>query len=140
MKKTYENSIEYKALQVINHTKHAAILREDFLHLGSYRQVSRALHRLIEKKKLIRIGLGIYGEAEEFMSHVLLKKDFVTVSRNALDRFNVRWLPGTAESEYNAGLSQQVPVHNFVRLESRFRCKMSHLKLRLYYEGEINAR
>ena len=63
MRVTYSESIEYKTLLRIKSIRVSVVLREDLTDLGSYRQVSRAINKLIEDKKLVKIGSGVYAKA-----------------------------------------------------------------------------
>lgn len=142
MKVTYKNSIEYRAIQLIEQSPNKVLLRKDFIGLGSYRQVNRVLHKLIAQKKLAKIGFGIYARAyqSQFIAEPLIKDGFDTVSREVLNRLNIAWEPGAAEQAYNSGKTQQVPMQNIVRLKSRFRRKIVYENRRLYFEGNINAK
>ena len=50
MKVKYQDSIEYKVLTRIKSIRGSVVLRNDFIDLGSYRQISRALKNLINEK------------------------------------------------------------------------------------------
>ncbi|MBB71890.1 MAG: hypothetical protein CMF50_05775 [Legionellales bacterium] len=142
MKVAYRDSIEYKALQLVEKSADRVLLRKDFSHLGSYRQVSRALKKLIEKKRLVKIGHGIYAKAYEskYLDVPLIEGGFDIAAREALNRMGVDWKPGSAEEAYNARQTQQVPVQNVVRLKSRLRRKITYVNRQLYFEGNANAR
>jgi len=142
MKVAYGNSVEYQAIQVIEETPSKVLLREDFVHLGSYRQISRVLQKLVDKKKLVKISFGVYAKAyqSKYIDEPLIEDGFDIVAREALGRLGVRWEPGSAEQAYNSDQSQQIPVHNIVRLKTRLRRKLSYANRTLYYEGKINAR
>jgi hypothetical protein len=142
MRVAYKNSIEYRALQFIEHTLGKVLLRKDFVALGSYRQVNRVLYKLVLQKKLVKIGFGVYAKAyqTEFIPEALIEDGFDTVAREVLNRLKIAWEPGSAEQAYNSGKSQQVPIQNIVRLKSRFRRKIAYANRRLYFEGNINAK
>lgn len=142
MKVTYENSIEYQATQIIEQAPYRVLLRKEFTHLGSYRQVSRALKKLVDQKQLVKIGFGIYAKAyaSSYIEEPLIEGGFDVVAREALDRIGVQWEPGSAEQAYNSGQSQQVPTQNVIRLKSRLRRKIYHGNRKLYFEGNANAR
>ncbi len=70
----------------------------------------------------------------------MLVDGFDTVAREALDRMHVQWEPGSAEQEYNAGKTQQVPTQNVVRLKSRLRRNIQYQGRQIYFERGINAR
>jgi hypothetical protein len=138
----YKDSIEYKALQRINKMRGNVVLRQDLIDLGSYRQVSRVFKKLLDANKIVKIGSGIYAKAyfSETLNKPLVKSTFGQVCKEALTRKGIRWEPGTAEQEYNAGLSTQVPVRTVVRLKSRFRGILSDGRRKMIIEKQINAR
>jgi hypothetical protein len=138
----YKDSIEYKALQRIKKIRGNVVLRQDLTDLGSYRQVSRVFKKLIDANKIIKIGAGIYAKASfsETLNKPLVQGTFGQVCKEALTRKGIQWEPGTAEQEYNAGLSTQVPARTVVRLKSRFRGTLSDGRRKLIIEKQINAR
>ena len=133
MKVKYQDSIEYKALQRLKRTQGNIILRQEFADLGSYRQVSRVFKNLLEDNRLVKMGAGIYAIPN-------LKVTFRQLCKEALTKKGVQWEPGTAEREYNTGLSTQVPARTIIRLKSRYRGKLIYGKQQLIAEKGINAR
>lgn len=142
MKTAYKDSIEYKATQRLNKLRTKILLREDFEDLGSYRQISRVLRILLKKGKLAKIGQGLYAKAypSSYSEIPLIKDGFDTICREALNRLNIEWEPGSAEQAYNRGESTQIPTQNIVKLKSRFRRKIQYRSRKLIYEKQINAR
>ena len=56
MNTSYKNSVKYKIEYRLNRSRKKIFLRKDFADLGySYRQISRAIKKLIKEKKLIKI-------------------------------------------------------------------------------------
>lgn len=115
-----------------------AFLTREFLDLGGERQVLRALRELTEDGKLIRLGYGVYGRAEisSLTRLPMLAGDgFGPVARQVLDKLGVPWEPTTAERDYNAGRSTQVPMTPQVRLRgSRFSRKLRYKTMELTVE------
>lgn len=142
MKVAYKNSLTHKVEQHIDSSMQQVFVRKDFESLGGYRQISRALNKLTEKNRLIKLGTGIYAKAQEskYLDEPLLEGGFDIVAREALDRIGVGWEPGTAEQEYNNGQTQQIPMQNMVKLKSRLRREISYQGRQLFFEGNINAR
>jgi hypothetical protein len=142
MRTKYPDSIEYKALTRLNTIRGTVALRKDFNDLGSYRQVSRAINRLIEEKKLVKIGKGIYAKAylSKYSDTPLIKNGTDSALREALKRLSIAFEPGSAEKKYNEGKTTQVPVHNIVRLKSRCRRRISYKNSKLIFEKKINAK
>ena len=142
MRVRYQDSIEYKALKRLKKVRGTVVLRQDFEDLGSYRQVSRVFKRLMDDNKLIKIGAGIYAKTSisgRFDAPVL-NVTFRQLCKEALTRKGIQWEPGTAEREYNEGLSTQVPARTIIRLKSRFRGQLIYGKQKLIAEKGINAR
>ena len=142
MKVTYQDSIEYKALNRVKAIRGSVVLRKDFNELGSYRQISRALKRLIVEKRLVKIGAGIYAKAytSKYSDIPLVKNGIDSALREALKRLGVAYEPGSAEQEYNTGKTTQVPVRNIVKLKTRCRRRIGYRNSELIFEKKINAK
>lgn len=142
MRVKYLESVEYKALNRLKAIRGSTILRKDFNDLGSYRQVSRAINKLIDKKKLVKIGTGIYAKAylSKYSDTPLIKNGTDPTLREALKRLGIAFEPGSAEKEYNEGKTTQVPVRNIVRLKSRCRRRIGYKNSELIFEKNINAK
>ncbi len=142
MRTKYQNSIEFKTLTRIKTIRGSVILRKDLNNLGSYRQVSRAINKLIEEKKLVKIGSGVYAKAyvSKYSDTPLIKNGTDATLREALKRLGVGFEPGTAEKEYNEGKSTQIPVRNIVKLKSRCRRRIAYKANKLFFEKNINAK
>jgi len=100
--------------------------------------VLRALRELTDEGKLIRLGYGAYARAEvsPITKQPMLAGDgFGEVSRQLLDKLKVAWEPTTAERDYNAGRSTQVPMTPQVRLRrGRFSRKLRYKAMELAIE------
>ncbi|TAK74597.1 MAG: hypothetical protein EPO11_06665 [Gammaproteobacteria bacterium] len=142
MKVKYEQSIEYQALNRLKSIRSNILLRKDLNDIGSYRQVSRALSSLIKKKKLVKIGSGIYAKAytSKFTDIPLIKNGTDAAFREALKRLGISFEPGSAEKAYNEGKSTQVPVKNIIKLKSRCRRRIGYRNNQLLFEKNINAK
>ena len=142
MKVSYKDSIEFKINALINKSKSTVFLRTDFEQLGGYRQISRALNKLLSKKKLVRIGFGIYAKAyqSEYIEYPLIEGGFQSASRDALNRLNIDWGVSRAEAAYNNGETQQIPVNNVVKLNNRCRRTIAYQNRALLFEHNVNAR
>jgi len=142
MRIKYSERIECKALGRLKVIRGTAVLRKDFNDLGSYRQVSRAINKLINKKKLVKIGTGIYAKAylSRYSDVPLIKNGTDSTLREALKRLDIAFEPGTAEKEYNEGKSTQIPARNIVRLKNRCRRRIGYKNNELIFERNINAK
>lgn len=142
MKVKYKDSLKYKLSKFIAAISSNVVLRADITDLGGYRQVSRALKALLKEKQLIKIGFGIYakGYSSKYSEKPLIKGGVDTALREALNRLNIAWEPGSAEKTYNTKKTTQVPVYNIVKLKNRCRRKIGYGKNKLIFERGINAR
>lgn len=142
MRVKYSESIEFKALKRLNAIRGNAILRKDFDGLGSYRQISRAINKLIAQKKIVKIGKGVYAKAymSETLKIPLIKGGFGETCKIVLKRKGIKWEPGSAEQAYNAGTSTQVPVRTIIQLKSRYRGHLAYGNRRLIMEKGRNAK
>jgi hypothetical protein len=106
-------------------------LTREFKNLGGEDQVLRALRKLVDEGRLVRLGYGVYGRATVSNlsgKPMLYSRDgFAGVVRQALDKLGVKWEPTEAERAYNEGRSTQVPVNPVVRVKGRF---SRHLRYR----------
>jgi hypothetical protein len=142
MRVKYLKSIEYKALCRLNAIRGSVVLRRDFSDLGSYRQISRALNKLIADKQIVKIGAGIYAKAylSKYSDIPLIKNGIDPTLREALKRLGIAYEPGSAEKDYNEGKTTQVPVRNIVKLKSRCRRRIGYRNNELIFEKNINAK
>lgn len=142
MRVKYSESIEYKALNRLKKIRGNVVLRKDFSDLGSYRQISRALNKLIAEKKLVKIGTGIYAKAylSKYTDTPLIKNGTDSALRTALKRLGIDYEPSSAEKAYNEGKTTQVPARNIVRLKSRCRRRIGYKNSELIFEKNINAK
>jgi hypothetical protein len=103
----------------------AVFLPREFADLGGEDQVLRALRRMTEDGRLVRLGYGVYGRAvkSRLSGQPLLYSagGFSGAARQALDKLGVAWEPTEAERAYNEARSTQVPVNPVVRVKGRFR-------------------
>jgi hypothetical protein len=106
-------------------------LTREFMNLGGEDQVLRALRKLVNDGRLVRLGYGVYGRAtvSRLSGKPMLNspEGFSGVARQALDKLGVEWEPTEAERAYNEGRSTQVPVNPAVRVKGRF---SRHLRYR----------
>jgi hypothetical protein len=116
----------------------AVFLPREFADLGGEDQVLRALRRLTEDGRLVRLGYGVYGRAvkSRLSGQPMLysPNGFIGAARQALDKLGVEWEPTEAERAYNARRSTQVPVNPVVRVKGRFRRHLRYGKAELILE------
>jgi len=135
MNKKFQDTLQYKMERRIKNLNGQAVLFKDVSYLSGKTQVSRVLHKLVKEEKLIKIGYGIFVKPL-FYSERLKKPviDFVSASKEALNKLDVKWELGKFAQDYNAGRSTQVPVKTSIKLNSRFARHLSYGNMKLYYE------
>ncbi|TWB21128.1 DUF6088 family protein [Nitrospirillum bahiense] len=116
----------------------AVFLTREFADLSGERQVLRALRKLVDDGKLIRLGYGVYGLAvkSRLSGEAILSNPtgFSGAARQALSKLGVAWEPTTAERAYNEGRSTQIPVNPVVKLKGRFSRKLRYKATELAFE------
>jgi hypothetical protein len=116
-------------------SKRNVFMRIDFVGLGNYDQIGRALLNLIKKAKLIRIGYGLYAKARinRITGSPMLAAvgGFDQVAKEALDLLGVKWQPSLAEQNYNTGSTMQIPVNTQVIIKDKFNRTIGTDKFRL---------
>jgi hypothetical protein len=114
--------------------KRNVFVRKDFMALGDYDQVGRALLVLCREGKLIRIGYGLYVKARANritgLPMIAAAGGFEQVAKEALDLLDVDWEPSLMEQNYNSG-SEQIPINPQAIIRSRFNRKIATDKFTL---------
>lgn len=125
-----------KILARIIRKKSTILLREDFLDLGGYDQVGRALKLLTVKGKLVRLGYGLYCKTKisSLTGQTVLAAPLTTVAKEALSRLGVQIIPSNAEIAYNAGQSTQVPTGRLLSVKNRISRKIGYNGAYIHYE------
>ena len=142
MRTKYKDSLEHKALARLKKIRGNVVLRRDFNGLGSYSQLTRIFKKFVTEKKLVKIGFGIYAKAytSKYTNIPLIEGGVDSEFYNALKKLDVYFEAGSAEKEYAAGLTNQIPAKNVIRLKSRCRRYIGYGKINLIFEKNINAR
>lgn len=113
-------------------------LPREFRDLGGEDQVLRVLRALVQEKRLVRLGYGVYGRAvvSRLTGEPLLNSPngFLGAARQALTKLGVSWEPTEAERAYNEGRSTQIPVNPVVRVKGRFSRRLRDGDLELVLE------
>lgn len=113
-------------------------LPREFKDLGGEDQVLRVFRSMVQDRRLVRLGYGVYGRAlrSRLSGEPMLSSPdgFVGAARQALNKLGVKWAPTEAERAYNAGRSTQVPVNPAVRVDGRFSRKLRYQDTELIVE------
>lgn len=126
----------------LNKKRSNVVLRRDFDVLGSHSQMTRILKKFVAEGRLVKISFGVYAKAyaSKYTTTPLVKGGIDSALTTTLKKLHILFEPGSAEKEYVAGLTTQVPAKNVIRLKSRCRRKIGYGKAHLIYEKNINAR
>lgn len=115
--------------------KRNVFTRKNFVALGDYDQVGRALLTLTREGKLIRLGYGLYAKARmnriTGLPMIAAEGGFDQVAKEALNLLDVKWQPSIAEQNYNAGLTTQIPINTQVLINERFNRIISTAQFKL---------
>jgi hypothetical protein len=129
-------TLEGRILARIVRKKDSVFLRKDFLDLGGYDQVGRALKHLANNGKLVRIGYGLYSKARvsSLTGETIPSASLPTLAKEALERLGVKIMPSQAELAYNEGRSTQIPTGRLITVKSRVNRKISFKDTTIKYE------
>lgn len=116
--------------------KSAVLLREDFIDLGGYDQVGRALRQLAQKGKILKIGYGLYAKTKvsSLTGEILPVQNLPTLAKEALKRLGVKVNPTKAELDYQSGRSTQVPTGRLIGVKNRISRKIGYKGASINYE------
>ncbi len=130
--KTIEDRVFYRIMR----RKSPIILRDDFIDLGGYDQVGRALRKLVQKGRIVKIGYGLYAKAKmsSLTGEILITMPLPLLAREAMKRLGVKILPTKAELEYQTGQSMQVPTGRLIGVNNRINRKIGYKGASIYYE------
>lgn len=134
MKKT--KTIEGRILTRITRMKSAIVMRNDFTDLGGYDQVGRALRQLTSKKKLIKIGYGLYSKVKTstITGEIIPQKSLPILAKEAMILLGIPTRPTRADIDYETGKSTQVPTGRLIGVESRISRKITYKGISINYE------
>lgn len=129
-------TIESRILGRIVRKKSNILLREDFIDLGGYDQVGRALLQLMRKGKIVKIGYGLYAKAKisSLTGETLPIESLPILAREAMKRLGIKVSPTKAEIDYQAGRSTQVPTGRLIGVSNRISRKIGYKGASVYYE------
>lgn len=129
-------TIESRILKRIARRKSNVLMRKDFIDLGGYDQVGRALLQLIRKGIIVKIGYGLYAKTKisSLTGEPMLIEPLPILAKKAMKRLGIKVSPTTAELDYQAGKSTQVPTGRLIGVKSRINRKIGYKGTSIYYE------
>lgn len=128
MTKKRLKSLKERVAYRITRSKLNVFVREDFVDLGGYDQIGRALRELVGKQRLIKIGYGLYARAQTspLSGKSIPAKTLSTLAKEALTRLGIAISPSSFEQAYNSGLSTQVPTGRVIAVKERVSRKIGY--------------
>ena len=109
-------------------SKRNVFLRGDFVGLGSYDAVGRALRQMIQSGRLVQIGYGLYAKAERspFSGKATPLVGIKRLATEALARLGKTVVSSSFETAYNSGRSTQVPTGRTLAVRDRVRRRIGY--------------
>jgi hypothetical protein len=128
--------LEGRILARIRRKKNNLIMREDFVDLGGYDQVGRALAQLASKNVIVKVGYGLYAKARvsSLTGEVMPVESLPAIAREAMKRLGVRIVPTKMELDYLNGRSTQVPTGRLIGVKDRISRKIGYRGASINYE------
>lgn len=95
-----------------------AFVRDEFLNLGGYDQVGRALRELVRDGALVRVGYGIYAKARRstVTGKPVPTRPLISVATEGLRKLGYKVSPSAAALAYREGRSTQIPASQALNL------------------------
>ena len=132
IKNTLEDKITYR----VKRSAESVFVRKDFADLGSYHQVGRVLHQLVQKGLLISIGYGLYARAKQSIlsGKIVPETPLPELAEVALRKLGVKVIPTKAQRDYNNRISTQVPTGRVIGVQGRISRKIGYNTIYVSYE------
>lgn len=105
-------SVKQRILDYLSLSENDGFIRREFDQFGTKGQIDKAISCLIEEKKLVRVGLGIYAKSRpsRISEKAVLLADMMKISEEALQKLGVIVTAGRAYKDLASGKSTQVPM------------------------------
>lgn len=96
----------------ISRSQARVFIRKDFEGFGSAAQITRAVRKLVQEQKLVRIGQGVYARAKPSVlsGKPIPERPLEELAPEALKKLGYVVRPSQAVRDYNAGITTQVPA------------------------------
>lgn len=104
--------------RIVRNRRAAAFVREEFLDLGDYDQVGRALRELVTRGELIKVAYGIYAKARRsnVTGKPVPKKPLIAIATEGLRKAGYKVSLSNAAQAYREGRSTQIPARQALNL------------------------
>ena len=107
-----KSRLEDRVTRSIHRRAGVVILRSELTKLGGRSQLTRVLARLVDARKLIRIGHGIYAKTKmnKFTQTLMPAATFESIAAEVFAKLGISVGFGMLAEDYNAGRSTQIPM------------------------------
>lgn len=97
------------------------VLRSELAPLGSSAQIGRVLTRLVNDGKLVRVSKGAFAKTRinKFTGRPTPAGTLEDISAELFDKLGITIFPSKLVSEYNNGISTQLPMSTTVNTGHR---------------------
>jgi uncharacterized protein (UPF0261 family) len=113
-------SIEELIIKKMKKAKRGSLFfAEDFLRFGSSKSAAKALERLVDKEKILRVARGIYTRPETDPVLGIIMPSAEEIAKAIAKRDKARIIPTGVLALHALGLSEQTPcslTNPFVRV------------------------
>ena len=98
--------------------------------------MGRALGKIAQKGKIVRIGYGLYAKAKQsaLTGETVPVVPLPTLGKEALRRLRVETVPSKADTDYQEGRSMQVPTGRMIGVKDRISRKIGFKGAYISYE------
>jgi hypothetical protein len=123
-----DKTLEQRMADHIARKKGDVFLRADFADLGGYDQVGRALRKLVDRGKLVKVGYGLYARAgvSPLSGKTVPTKNLPALATEALRKLNVEVAPSSHATAYESGRTTQVPTGRAIAVKGRISRKIGY--------------
>lgn len=131
--------LEEKIQRYIDRKRRLIFLRVDFEEVcPDYDQVGRALKKLVQKGKLLKVGYGLYAKAKRssVSGKIIPRSTLQEIGNQCLRRLKVKTAQSQAQRDYNQGISTQVPTGRVIAVKGRITRKIGYNGILLKFEKE----
>lgn len=121
----------------LRRSQSTAFVRKDFERFGEYRQVSRAIKKLVKEGILIRVGYGTYVKTRpsSISGKPVPAEPLLNIAFEIMAKLGVKADAGADTEALREGRSTQVPMSPIVNIgKARIRRKISYGNKTVVYE------
>ena len=121
-------SVKQKVIQRIEENSDSVFMRSDFSDLASYRQIGGVISQLIHDGFLIRVSHGMYVRAKtsSLTGNTIPVIPLQEIVFKDLEMLGVAVCKTQAGTDYNQGISNQVPTGRVIGVNRPVHRKIGH--------------